>query len=190
MGRIKSAERRKRAERAQSPTMGGNMNATGLLIGLIIIGIISAVFIMVSLMKNRMIVTYESPHSFEDTQARFEALVPEYKERGWGMPMDMLDMYDKLDEKGQAPGNISRMISYFLCNPAMARKVLEDSPHMSAIMPCSWSIYEMTDGRVIIAKMNVGLMSRIFGGVIRDTMGKVEETEQEILEKLLNQKTD
>ncbi len=165
------------------------MNATGLIIGLII-GIIGAGLIMVSLMKSRMIATVESPYSFEETRARFEALVPQYKEQGWGMPMDMLDMYAKLDEKNQAPGNINRMVTYFLCNPAMARRVLEDSPRMSAIMPCSWSIYETSDGRVIIAKMNVGLMSRIFGGVIKDAMGKVEETEQEILEKLLSQKTD
>ena len=165
------------------------MNATSLIIGLII-GIIGAGLIMVSLMKSRMIATVESPYSFEETRARFEALVPQYKEQGWGMPMDMLDMYAKLDEKNQAPGNINRMITYFLCNPAMARRVLEDSPRMSAIMPCSWSIYETSDGRVIIAKMNVGLMSRIFGGVIKDAMGKVEETEQEILEKLLSQKTD
>lgn len=166
------------------------MNATGLLIGLIIIGITSAVFIMVSLMKNRMIVTYESPHSFEDTQARFEALVPEYKEQGWGMPIDMVNMKAKLEEKGHPPANIRNMVTYFLCNPALAKQVLEDTPRMSAIMPCSWSIYEMTDGRVIIAKMNVGLMSRIFGGVVKDAMGKVEETEQEILKKLLNPKTD
>ncbi len=166
------------------------MNVTGLLIGLIIIGIIGAGFVLISMMKNRMIVTCESPHSFEETRSRFEAIVPEYKEQGWGMPMEMLDMYAKLDEKGHAPGNINRMVSYFLCNPSMARKVLEDSPHMSAIMPCSWSIYETSDGRIIIAKMNVGLMSRIFGGVIKDAMGKVEETEQEILGRLLSQKTD
>jgi len=166
------------------------MNATGLLIGLIIIGIIGAGVVLISIMKNRMIVTYQSPHSFEETRSRFEAIVPEYKEQGWGMPMDMLDMYAKLDEKGHAPGNINRMVSYFLCNPAMARKVLEDSPHMSAIMPCSWSIYETTDGRVMISKMNVGLMSRLFGGVIQKAMGKVEETEKEMLEKLLSQKTD
>jgi len=166
------------------------MNATGLLTGLLIIGIAGAGLIMISIMKSRMIVTFESPHNFEETRSRFEALIPEYKEQGWGKPMDMLDMHAKLDEKGQAPGNINRMVSYFLCNPAMARRVLEDSPRMSAIMPCSWSIYELADGRVIIAKMNVGLMSRIFGGVVKDAMGKVEEIEQEMLEKLLSQKTD
>lgn len=158
-----------------------------ILVGLIAGGLIAG-FLMVRTMKTRMLATVESPVSFEETCAILEQAVADMKDKGWGFPMEKLNMYEKLAAKNQAPDNVTRMVSYFMCNPAMAGKVLEADPSLSAIMPCSWSIYETADGRVRISKMNVGLMSRIFGGTIQETMQNVEETEKEILNRILNKK--
>jgi hypothetical protein len=52
-------------------------------------------------------------------------------------------------------------------------------------MPCSWAVYEMADGSVWLAKMNVGLMSKIFSGVAGTMMRKVGQADDRFLAEVL-----
>jgi uncharacterized protein (DUF302 family) len=57
---------------------------------------------------------------------------------------------------------------------------------MSAIMPCSWSVYELADGSVWVAHMNIGMMARMMGGVVGSSMGEVAATDERFLEAVLH----
>ena len=57
---------------------------------------------------------------------------------------------------------------------------------MSVMMPMGVSIYEISDGRVEIAAMNLGMMSGMFSGVIQEVMSNgaanLEKTLQGVVE--------
>ncbi len=148
-----------------------------------VVGIVIAAAAMVSMMRARMVTPLRSPRSFEETCAAVERVVPSID--GWGFPADPLDMHAKLSAKGFAPENLRRARSYFVCKPAFAQKVLQARPEMSAIMPCSWSVYELSDGTVFLAKMNIGMMARMFSGAVGATMGRVARDEDQFLAEIL-----
>ena len=83
------------------------------------------------------------------------------------------------------PDNVKRIRLYFMCNPGVAKVVLGAEPKLSAIMPCSWSVYELSDGSVSVSHMNIGLMARMMGGVVGNAMGGVAETDDRFLEQVL-----
>jgi hypothetical protein len=48
-------------------------------------------------------------------------------------------------------------------------------------MPCRMGMYETQDGKVMISGMNMGLMSKMFGGNIAKVMGGVADEEAAML---------
>ena len=93
-------------------------------------------------------------------------------------------MSSKLAAKGGLPENVKRIRLFFLCNPSVAKRVLGDTPKLSAIMPCSWSVYELSDGSVWISHMNIAMMSKMMGGVVSEAMGGVAKTDEELLGRI------
>jgi uncharacterized protein (DUF302 family) len=149
-----------------------------------VVGLVVAMIAGVSMMRAKMVVPERSAHSFEETCARAERVVGEAD--GWSFPMPSFDMAAKLAEKGALPSNVTRIQLYFVCSPPVAKRVLGDTPKLSAIMPCSWSVYELSDGSVWLAHMNIGMMSKMMGGVVGDAMGTVARAEDGFMAKILN----
>ena len=60
-----------------------------------------------------------------------------------------------------------------VCNPRYASTILSADSNriVSAFMPLAVGVYEDRTGQVYVAEMNVGLMGRMFGGVIAKVMG-------------------
>jgi len=148
----------------------------------VVVGAVAVALVMVEVMRRRMVTPLRSPRSFEETCAAVERVVPGTE--GWSFPMEPLDMHAKLSAKGFTPANLRRARSYFICKPAFAQKVLQARPEMCAIMPCSWSVYELTDGSVYLAKMNIGMMARMFSGTVGSTMGLVARDEERFLQQI------
>jgi len=75
-----------------------------------------------------------------------------------------------------------RMKVISLCLPDLAYSVLRDdyNKRMSSMMPCRVGVYEAADGNVYITRMNLDLMSRMFGGKVEDVLARVD-TEQDLL---------
>jgi uncharacterized protein (DUF302 family) len=147
------------------------------------IGIIVTAVLARSMMRSKMVTPEKSAHSFEETCERIEQTVGEAD--GWSFPMDSFDMAAKLAEKNALPGNLRRVKLYYVCSPPVAKRVLGDSPHLSAIMPCTWSVYETTDGQVWLSSMNIPMMSKMMGGVVGESMGVVAEAEKRFLKQIL-----
>jgi uncharacterized protein (DUF302 family) len=149
----------------------------------VIIGLIAAAAIGVSVMRSKMVVPERSAHSFEETCARAERVVEDTE--GWSFPRPSFDMGSKLAEKGALPANLRRIRLYSVCSPPVAARVLGDTPKLSAIMPCSWSVYELADGSVWLSHMNIAMMSRVMGGVVGEAMGTVARADANFMSKIL-----
>ncbi len=156
--------------------------ALALVIG-IVLGIISTGIAVVLVMRSKMVVARPSARSFEDTCEAIERVVGEAK--GWGFPIETWNFYERFKEKGCIPEGFAKIKVYFVCNTKLASGVLEDTPAMAGIMPCSWAVYERTDGSVWLSKMNIGMMALMFGGVIGEAMKRVEEADETFLSEVL-----
>lgn len=146
-------------------------------------GIMLAVAAMVVTMRSKMVVPERSSKSFEATCEAIERVVPGAE--GWSFPMESFDMSTKLEAKSGLPDNVRRIRLFFMCNPKVAKTVLGAEPKLSAIMPCSWSVYELQDGTVWVSHMNINIMSKMMGGVVGSAMGGVAEADRHFLEQIL-----
>jgi hypothetical protein len=52
-------------------------------------------------------------------------------------------------------------------------------------MPCTWSVYELTDGSVWISRMNIALMSKVRGGTVGAAMDIVARADAAFMAKVL-----
>lgn len=154
------------------------------LIAGIAVGILVSIAGMVMIMRKQMVVPERSSKSFDATCEAVESTVP--GNDGWSFPIDSFDMSAKLAAKNGLPENIKRIRQYFLCKPSVARRVLGDTPKLSAIMPCSWSVYELSDGSVWISHMNIAMMAKMMGGTVGDAMAGVAAADARFLESILH----
>ncbi|NOZ93122.1 MAG: DUF302 domain-containing protein, partial [Acidobacteria bacterium] len=97
------------------------------------------------------------------------------------------NFYETFRKKSLIPEHIEKLMVYFVCNSALAQKVISANPAMAGIMPCSWAVYELDDGSVHLAKMNIGMMSRMFSGVIGENMRMVAEADERFLAIVLGE---
>jgi uncharacterized protein (DUF302 family) len=147
---------------------------------LILIGVLlgAAVALAVGwhVLPGLMIKTEASNHNFDDTVAKIES---EAVKRGWIVP-EIYDMQYGLQTAGH--DDMRRMKVISLCLPDQAYSILRDdyNKRMSSIMPCRVGVFEAADGKVYITRMNLDLMSRMFGGKVEDVLTRVD-TEQDLL---------
>jgi uncharacterized protein (DUF302 family) len=160
------------------------MNSILFIIAGIAIGAVATAIAVKQMMRKKMVLPERCSGTFEDTCAAIEREVPGAE--GWSFPIESFDMGAKLASKQALPESVRRIQLYFLCNPSVAKRVLGDTPKLSAIMPCSWSVYELADGSVWLAHMNIGMMSKVMGGVVGDAMGEVARTDDRLLESITN----
>ena len=48
-------------------------------------------------------------------------------------------------------------------------------------------MYETKDGHVFMSEMNIGLMSKMFGGIIEEVMGQVAKEETEMFQHVIQE---
>jgi uncharacterized protein (DUF302 family) len=149
----------------------------------VIIGLVAAAAIGVSMMRSKMVVPERSAHAFDETCARVERVVAEAE--GWGFPRPAFDMSAKLAEKGALPDGIKRIRQYSVCYPPVAHRVLSANPKLSAIMPCTWSVYELADGSAWISHMNIAMMSKVMGGTVGAAMQIVADADHAFMATIL-----
>jgi uncharacterized protein (DUF302 family) len=120
-----------------------------------------------------MIQESKSPLGFDDTVSAISTAVTG---KGWNLPK----VY-RLDETMKKHGyTVAPVAVLELCHADHAYKILaKDSSRMvTPFMPCRISVYQRENGDVVIARMNSGLMSRLFHREIAEVMsaatGEVE----------------
>jgi len=121
----------------------------------------------------QMILENESKYGFAETVELFEQNVAE---AGWSV-VGVYDYKEILAPKGF---DILDIKIIALCSGKHSAAILEldDERMVSPLMPCTISIYEKSDGKTYIARLNAGEMAAPFGGVVAEVMETVaEETE-------------
>jgi len=136
-----------------------------------ILGVLAG-FILMSIcvwfiMPKMMINVYESRYDYDKTVSSVEEAVTNFGV--WKTPITF-DIRQNILNAGFDQMTQVKIVS--LCQPVYAQKILsaDKDKVVSSMMPLGISIYEANDGKVFIAQMNIGLMSKMFGGTISEVM--------------------
>ncbi|MEA3277621.1 MAG: DUF302 domain-containing protein [Pseudomonadota bacterium] len=127
-----------------------------------------------------MIVETKSSMGYEDT---LQAIKETTLAKGWKVPT-----IHRLDKTMAKFGHkVAPTAVVELCHPTHAAKILkeDDARMVSSFMPCRISIYEKSDGTVIISRMNSSLMSSIFPDLIATVMADATSEVEDIIDTAL-----
>jgi uncharacterized protein (DUF302 family) len=156
------------------------MDAVSLLIGFLAGGLVAGLAVW-KFMPGLMITIHPSKLSVDETVAGLEKAA---LDRKWKVPK-IYDIQKTLQDSGFSDMTPLKILS--ICQPAHAYNILQDDKDkiVTAIMPCRMAVYQGKDGKAYIAEMNMGLMTKMFGGNIARIMGKVAIEEKEMVEPFI-----
>lgn len=119
-----------------------------------------------TLMRRMMFTVHHSELGFDETVA---ALRESAEKHGWQISM-VHDLQECYQEAGYE--DMTRLTTLYFCNPQGGYRILQDDANkpMAVIMPMGVSVYETNAGQVHIAGMNLGSMSAMFGGTVKDVL--------------------
>ncbi len=141
----------------------------------LVLGILLTLLIVYLTAPGIMLLEDQSVYNFDQSVERFKNKV---KEMGWKIPMthDMQKTMKKFNK------DVRRVKIFELCHPGHAYKILSKDYErvVSSLMPCRVAIYEKSDGKVYVSRLNSGLMGKMMGGVIPKVMG-IASKESEIM---------
>lgn len=82
--------------------------------------------------------------------------------------------------------NILPVLVFAICNPKYSAEILENDDHriISPMMPCRISIYEKSNGKTYISRMNSIPMAKEFGGKIEQVIINSSREVEEMLSEL------
>jgi uncharacterized protein (DUF302 family) len=112
-----------------------------------------------------MFLESESRFGFEETVNILNETVTE---GGW----KVLAVHDLQASMKKAGKDVAAVKVFEICNPNHSYKLLarDDERIYSSLMPCRFSVYEKSDGRVYISRMNATIMSKQIGGLVDEVM--------------------
>jgi uncharacterized protein (DUF302 family) len=121
--------------------------------------------VAVVVMRFKMIIAKTSRFDFKSTVSSVEKAI---SDAGW-LLVESMRLNDNLQKHGVDFGPRVQLIK--LCKAEYSASVLKKDRQMACLMPCTIAVYESDDGRVLLSKMNTGLMGKACGGNIARVMG-------------------
>lgn len=88
---------------------------------------------------------------------------------GWDVPW-RFELQQHYVEKGLS--DMTKVVNVYLCNPQGGYDIMKSDVYkpMAVLMPTSVSVYETSSGDVYISRMNLGRMSTMFRGTVKETL--------------------
>jgi uncharacterized protein (DUF302 family) len=119
----------------------------------------------------------ESPYSLEETVTR---IVERTRQSGWVVPK-VYDFEKSIAEHTGIVVGPVRVIE--ICFPDSAARMLAEDRNkvVTPFMPCAVGVYQKSDGSVYVARLNVGVMGRFFGGSIQSVMTEIAARDDALL---------
>lgn len=158
------------------------MNKKIVLVGAaaLVVGVLLTVVIGFYSMPSMMMLEDESPHDFATTVEIFER---EVRAGGWSVLVTH-DMQETLAGHGH---DVDAVKIFELCSSKYSAEILalDDERIVSPLMPCRVAIYEKSNGRTYITRMNSQLMAQPFGGVIAEVMNQAAVETEVVIAKVL-----
>ena len=136
----------------------------------LVIGVGGTLYAIRANIDTLLIVEVQSPLGFDDTLKHIESRAKSIK---WKVPKKWKANFQK-NFKKIAKKDIGPMRLLKMCEPFIAADLLikDENKYLSVMMPCTFSVYEKSDGKTYIATMNLGLFGRALGGDVIPAMEK------------------
>jgi uncharacterized protein (DUF302 family) len=103
-----------------------------------------------------------------DFSSTVEKVTSAAAEAGWRIPFTH-DLQNTIRNFGK---EILPVKVLEICHPKHSSRLLEldDERIVSTFMPCRISVYEKSDGKVYVSRLNGALLSASFGGLVEEVM--------------------
>ena len=136
----------------------------------LLIGIGGTLFVIKTQLSTLLVTETQSPYGFEETLVKLEENA---KALGWKVPKKWKANF-QMNFKKIVGVDIGPMRLLKMCEPKIAADLLmEDrNKYLSVMMPCTFAVYEKSDGKVYIAMMNLGVIGKALGGDVVTAMEK------------------
>jgi uncharacterized protein (DUF302 family) len=127
-----------------------------------------------------MLVESRSKFDFQNTIEKLNVIVVE---SGWKIPA-IHDLQNTIRNFGKEILPIKVME---ICHPKYSSRLLElnDERIVSTFMPCRISVYEKSDGKTYISRLNGALLSKSFGGIVEEVMTLSNDEMEEMIISLI-----
>jgi uncharacterized protein (DUF302 family) len=127
-----------------------------------------------------MLLENRSIHDFSTTIEKLASLVTD---SGWKIPA-VHDLQNTIRNFGK---DILPIKVLEICHPKHSGRLLEldNERIVSTFMPCRISVYEKSDGKVYISRLNGTLLSKSFGGLIEEVMSQANREMEEMISPLI-----
>ena len=131
-----------------------------------------------NMVTKMMMKSYTSNLGFDET---VEALEHNAVKCGWEIP-HVRDLQNTYMEAGLS--DMTRVKILYYCNPEGGYSILKNDEYkpLSVMMPMPVSVYEKNDGTVGISAMNLGMMSAMFSGDVKEVITQGAENFEKSLE--------
>jgi uncharacterized protein (DUF302 family) len=148
-------------------------------VGGFIAGIVVTVLIAYNYMGSLMFKEITSPFGEEETIARIQQNI---QNAGNGWALSGLRNPGKAVE--QDGGNVLPVMMIEACSTKYSGPILKDDSirFLSNLMPCKISVYKKNDGKTYIGMLNAGLIGKLFGPLVGETMVHVAEDQAKFVQ--------
>jgi uncharacterized protein (DUF302 family) len=130
--------------------------------------------------NEQMFLENESKYNFAET---VEKLTAEIEKKTWKVSA-IHDLQETLKKNGT---EVLPIKVFALCHPKHSSKILlkDDERIVSSLMPCRVSVYEKSNGKSYISRMNAGVLAKSMGGIIEEVMIASSKDVEEIISSLI-----
>jgi len=130
-----------------------------------------------------MFLENESKYNFAET---VEKLTFEIEKKTWKLSA-IHDLQDTLEKFGT---EVLAIKVFALCHPKHSSRILsrDEERVVSSLMPCRISVYEKSDGKTYISRMNTGILAKSIGGIVEEVMQDSTRDVEVILSALVLEK--
>lgn len=127
-----------------------------------------------------MILEDPSRFTFDETVGK---ITDSITNAGWKMPA-VHDLQNTIRNFGK---EILPVKILELCHPKHSSRLLEldDERVVSVFMPCRISVYEKSDGKVYVSRINASVLSQSFGGIVGEVMSAANNEMEEMISPVL-----
>jgi uncharacterized protein (DUF302 family) len=129
---------------------------------------------------DKMLLESQSIYDFTKT---VEKVSEKVIDSGWKIPA-IHDLQNTIKNFGK---DILPIKVLEICHPKHSSRLLElnDERIVSTFMPCRLSVYEKSDGKVYISRLNGALLSKSFGGIVEEVMTLANSEMEEMISTLI-----
>ena len=148
------------------------------LIGLVA-GLAIAVLIILVVVPKSLFTVTESKYDFNETVTLLEEST---KTQSWSLP----HQYNLQATMTKHGFDVKPVKVFSICKPDLAKRILETDAdrHIAAMMPCRIAVFEKSDGKTYIARINARMLSKLLGSNAKSVMSEAGAGSEMILAPL------